>query len=59
MAKEKGKRRITGRRNVGRNIWKRKNFATIFSAKDKQRNPTIFKDSNDISKIILFIVIWF
>ncbi|MFR5148507.1 MAG: RloB family protein [Ruminococcus sp.] len=41
--KEKGKRRITGRRNVGRNIWKRKNFATIFSAKDKTTEPNYFQ----------------
>ena len=35
-----------------------KNFATIFSARDKQQNLNIFKDLNDISKIIPFIGIW-
>ena len=56
---EAEKRKTTGRRNGGRNIWKRKNFATIFSARDKQRNLSIFKDSNGILKIIPFIEIWF
>mgnify|MGYP004499296417 CR=1 FL=1 len=57
--KEAEKRRSTGSRNVGMNIWKRKNSATIFSVRNKQRNLNIFKDSNDISKIIPFIEIWF
>ena len=56
---EAEKRKTTGRRNGGRNIWKRKNSAIIFSAKDKQRNLNIFKDSNGILKIIPFIEIWF
>lgn len=59
MAKEAEKRKTTGRRNVGRNIWRRKNSATTFSVRDKQRNLNIFKDSNGILKIIPFIVIWF
>ena len=46
--KEAEKRKTTGRRNVGRNIWKKKNSATIFSARDKQRNLNISKDSNGI-----------
>ncbi len=59
MAKRQRKEKIIGRRNVGRNIWKRKNSVIIFSAKDKQRNLNIFKDSNGILKIIPFIEIWF
>ncbi len=59
MAKRAEKRKTTGRRNGGRNIWKRKNSATIFSARDKQRNLNISKGSNGILKIIPFIVIWF
>ena len=56
--KEAEERKTTGRRNGGRNIWKRKNSATIFSARDKQRSLNIFKDSKSISKITPFIGIW-
>nr|WP_243035684.1 hypothetical protein [Clostridium sp. AM45-5] len=59
MAKRDRKEKDNWKKNVGRSIWKRKNSVTIFSVRDKQQSLNIFRDSNDISKTILFIVIWF
>ena len=59
MAKRGRKEKDNWKKKRGRNIWKRKNSATTFSARGKQRNLNIFKDLNGILKIIPFIEIWF
>lgn len=59
MAKRGRKEKDNWKKKRRQEYLKRKNSAIIFSAKDKQRNLNIFKDSNGILKIIPFIEIWF
>ena len=59
MAKRGRKEKDNWKKKRRQEYLEKKEFAIIFSAKDKQRNLNIFKGSNGISKRILFIVIWF
>ena len=59
MAKRGRKEKDNWKKKRRQEYLEKKNSATIFSAKDKQRNLNIFKDSNGILKIIPFIEIWF
>ena len=59
MAKRGRKGKDNWKKKRRQEYLEKKEFRYYISARDKQRNLNIFKDSNGILKIIPFIEIWF
>ena len=59
MAKREGKEKNNWKKKRRQEYLEKKEFRYYIFCEGQATEPNYFKDSNDISKIILFIVIWF